>query len=122
MSLASELDAITARMPPGSAVTLPVDFLRSLLDQDAGKPGGRDRLLTLDELAQVTGRATSTLRTWCNTGKITGAFRLHGREWRVPESAWERYLEGLKMGEATLERVHPEGSVDLGSWRRVRGG
>ena len=122
MSLWSELDAIVRGMPPGSAVSLPVDFLKSLLEDAARKGGGPDRLLTLDELAQVTGRAVSTVRTWCNSGKITGAFRLHDREWRVPESAWERYLEGLKKGNATPESIHRGGPVDLGSWRRVRGG
>ena len=119
MSLRSELSAILKGMPPGSAVSLPVEWLRSLLAEDARQGGRPDRLLTLEEVAELAGRSKSTVRTWANSGMIEGAFRLHGREWRIPSRAWERHLESLQKGEEGPE-VAEVGSVDLGSWRRVR--
>ena len=119
MSLRSELLAIVGGMPEGSAVSLPVEWLRSLLAADALAGGGPDRLLTLEEVAELAGRSVSTVRTWCNSGMIEGAFRLHGREWRVPESAWRKHLEASQKPEKGLE-VPKGGPVDLGAWRSVR--
>lgn len=99
MSLKSELAAMVRTLPDGSAVSLPVNYLKGLLEADERAGGGPDRLLTLEELAELAGRSVSTVRTWCNSGQIEGAFRLHGREWRVLESAWRKHLEAPQKGE-----------------------
>lgn len=75
-ALRKRLEAIVTDMPPGSAVTLPVDWLRQLLDAeglsevDDGSPG---RPLRLQEVAERYGRSPSTIRgmvrgrkaAWC---------------------------------------------------------
>jgi hypothetical protein len=122
MSLRSDLEAITRGMPPGSSVTLPTDWLRGRLEEEGGEVSPPDSLLTLEQIADRVGRAGSTVRTWCNLGHFEGAFRLNGRDWRVPESALRRYLEGqTETGEAP-GRAGVGREADLGSWRRVRRG
>ena len=39
----------------------------------------------------------STVRTWANSGKLEGAFRLNGRDWRVPASTLKKYLAGQQQ-------------------------
>jgi excisionase family DNA binding protein len=122
MGLIGDLERICAGMPEEAAVSLPVVWLRARLEEEAREGGGPDRLLTLEEVAEVVGRAVSTVRSWCNSGRIEGAFRLNGRDWRVPESALRKYLESQQRDEVTGERNGVGGSVDLGSWRKIRTG
>lgn len=115
MSLRSHLASVVEGMPEGASVSLPVDWIRSLLEEEpeAGVP----ELLDLEEVAEIVGRAVSTVRTWCNTGELEGAFKLRGREWKVPREALRRFLEeqGSERPDPT-----PSGPVDLGSWRTQR--
>jgi excisionase family DNA binding protein len=122
MGLIADLERICAGMPEEAAVSLPVVWLRARLQEEAREGGGPDRLLTLEEVAEVVGRAVSTVRSWCNARRIEGAFRLNGRDWRVPESALKKYLEGQARDGVTVEAVGPGASADLGSWRKMRKG
>ncbi len=49
-------------------------------------------VLTVEEVAEILKRAPSTIRTWLGKGMIPGALKL-GREWRVPRTALDRFLE-----------------------------
>lgn len=60
----------------------------------------------------VPGRKPSTVRGWCEAGKLPGAYRLRGREWRIPPAA----LAAIQQAEH--EPVTSGGPVDLGGWRR----
>lgn len=92
MTLADRLRRIVDGLPPGSAVSLPVDTLREWLDEEPGeshKPGQDEPLvdLTVQEVARLLDRSPSTVRWWCNEGTLSGAYKLRGREWRVPRQA-----------------------------------
>jgi excisionase family DNA binding protein len=90
---------MVATMPPGSAISLPVDWLRQQLETaemvHGGTPGGAPALddLTVESAGKQLGRSASTLRTWCAAGLIPGAYRLRGREWRIPPAALQAMLD-----------------------------
>jgi excisionase family DNA binding protein len=107
-------------MPEGATLTLSVEWLRDALQELEEGAEGPEVLLTLDEVAEAVGRAVSTVRTWCNSGQIEGAFRLNGRDWRVPESALRRYVESQGQDGDEDEIGVRAGEVDLGRWRRHR--
>ena len=71
MGLIDRLKAIIDVMPDGGSVSLPVTWLRDLLDAEGDSPG-KGRLLTLEEVGEVVGRSPSTVRTWLNTGRLAG--------------------------------------------------
>jgi excisionase family DNA binding protein len=109
MTLATRIRQALAPIPRGSLV--PVDYVRELLDQHDA-PEGVD--LTVQDVATMLERAPSTIRTWCGAGRLPGAYRLQGREWRIPRSA----LRALR--EAPTEPARrADGTVDLGSWKKV---
>ena len=47
--------------------------------------------LTIRDLAQLFGKQPSTVRAWVERGDFPGAYKLHGKEWRVPVSAVEPF-------------------------------
>jgi len=102
-------------MPPEGLVTLPVGWLRDLVD--AQGDSSEMRLLTLDEIAELVGRSVSTVRTWVNTGQLDG-FKLHGRSWRIRERAFQEFIERQQSGEQEPRTIPSSASVDLGGWRK----
>lgn len=120
--LTDRLRAVCHGMPPGSSVSLPVSWILETLETDEGEGVATPRLLTLEEVAETVSRAVSTVRTWCNSGELPGAFRLNGRTWRVPERALEEYLRAQASPSSDTPEP-PAGSerpVDLGAWREER--
>lgn len=107
-TLRDRLNRIRSALPsPASAVTL----TGADLDQLLGAPDEVDPIgdLTVQEIAAEIGKAESTVRTWLTSnGGIPGAYKLHGREWRVPPAALKAYL---RRG-GTAERP----GDDLPSW------
>ena len=92
MILLEWLRRVVDLIPPGGAVTVPRDWLLSLLESANGVATGADTaraegMLTLVEVARRYTRSTSTVRGWCEAGLLPGAFRLRGRAWRIPASA-----------------------------------
>ena len=116
MGLRDRLRAIVDPMPAGGSVTLPVDWLRELLDRE-GDQGRVGRLLTLDEAAVILGRSASTIRTWCNSGALAGAFKLSGRTWRISEADLQRFIDRQRSSEHHPPTVRDGGPVDLSAWR-----
>ena len=76
--------------------------------------------LTLEDVAERVGRAVSTVRGWCNSGRMAGAYRLRGREWRIPQDALRRFLEAERNQEGQPPTVRSRGSVNLSSWRKLK--
>ena len=111
-----ELREIVRNMPPEGSVTLPVTWLRDLLDAEGDS--FPMRLLNLDEAAVIVGRSSSTIRTWCNSGALGGAFKLSGRTWRIPEADLRRFLERQQSVERQPATVRADGPVDLSAWRK----
>jgi excisionase family DNA binding protein len=120
MTLTDLLTRLEA-MPPGSLV--PRDWLLSELD-GAAESGEEEREavsgdLTLEEVAKRLGRSKTTVRGWCTAGQLRG-YKLNNREWRVPVSALEQFLEEQRAG--TSSKPKPSRAAedaDLGSWRKV---
>jgi len=70
--------------------------------------------LTCAEVGRLFGRAESTVRAWCWRGEFPGSYRLHGRAYRIPQSAIAAFRAGQQAPAA--------GNPDLGAWRRVAAG
>ena len=115
MGLVDRLKAIIDGMPDGGSVSLPVTWLRNLLDAEDDSLG-TGRLLTLEEAGDIVGRSPSTVRTWLNTGQLDG-FKLNARSWRIRESALRSFIERQESGEHEPPTVRSPGAVDLGTWR-----
>lgn len=97
MTLA-ELQRVAELLPDGASVTLPVEVLRALAE-DSGADGSSDGEgalvdLTVGDVGKLIDRAPSTVRWWCQTGVLPGAYRLRNREWRVPRSALRTLRNG----------------------------
>ena len=115
MGVIDRLKAIIDVMPNGGSVSLPVTWLRDLLDAEGDSPG-MDRLLTREEVSEVVGRSPSTVRTWLNTSRLDG-FKLNGRAWRIRESAPRSFIERQESGEHEPPTIRSPRSVELGDWR-----
>ena len=100
-------------LPPESLV--PVGWVLELAgEQDGEQPVGD---YTIPEAATIAKRSASTVRSWCASGELEGAYRFRSREWRIPPSALERFLEQQREGKRP---ARDSGPVDLGSWRQHR--
>lgn len=106
--MSHSLRALLEQLPPETLI--PVGWALEQLD-GAGE-GIVD--LTVPDVAEALGRAPSTVRQWCADGRLPGAYRLHGREWRIPRSSLARLRD--------QHDVQGAAPVDLGAWRRVAGG
>jgi len=94
-------------MPTGALV--PVEWVRGIVDE-CGEADSVD--LTCEEVGQLLDRAPSTIRTWAGAGKLPGAYRLHGREWRIPRGA-------LRELRAPVEAAGDDDApVDLRTYRK----
>ena len=112
-----DLRILHQAMPPGSSISLSREAVGGLLDA-LGSPepsGPVPRDLSLKDVADRVGRAESTVKGWCHCGKLPGAYKLNGRDWRVPAAALETYLARMGAGRTGSIRPH---SNDLSSWRR----
>lgn len=105
-------------LPDEAAVTWPVGVLRGWLaepeQEDEPEPLTD---FTCQDVAEELGRSPSTVRGWCADGDLPGAYRLNGREWRIPRASLRRYLDAQARDDAAAEQGG-DGPVDLGGWRR----
>lgn len=80
-------------MPPGTLV--PRDWLLEQLAEpgvaQAHSAGLVD--LTIHDLAGMFGKRPSTVRAWVERGDFAGAYKLHGKEWRVPADSLRQFQE-----------------------------
>ena len=122
MATLSRLARILAPLPDDA--TVPVGWLR---DQIGSQPEPEDETeladLKVHELAAKLGRSASTVRGWCGSGELEGAYKLNGREWRIPPAAAKAFLNRQCKGIGSA-RAGPRRNVpaDLASWRRHRSG
>src|SRR5258708_30141786 len=101
-----------AAMPPGSLV--PRDWLLEQLSGVSPIPPESPALvdLTIGDLARLFGKRPSTVRAWVERGDFPGAYKLHGKEWRVPASAVEAFQD-RQPGRGKRE-------PRLSAWRSVK--
>ena len=105
-------------LPPGASVTLTREALLELTagvepgpgsSGATGQPAGD---LSVADLAARFQRSPSTIRGWLEAGRFPGAYKLSGRDWRVPVSGVEAFV--------ALERRQAAPRADLGTWRKHR--
>ena len=104
-----ELRDLAERLPPGAALTLPRETLLELCGR-THVCNGAD--LTVAQLAAQLGRQPATVRAWCERGELEGAYKLNGREWRVPPAAVTRYLDRQRG-------ARRPGGASLADWRQT---
>jgi hypothetical protein len=110
------LRAALAAMPPGTLV--PRDWV---LEQLSEAVHGSEKVvssapiapvdLSIRGLAQLFGKQSSTVRAWVERGDFPGAYKLNGKEWRVPLGA----LEGFQ----DLQRQRSRPTSKVSAWRKV---
>lgn len=119
-SLTALLREIVGPMPPGSSVTLPVEWLRAQLDATGGAtPAPQDTFaadMSVEEVAKLMGRKPSTVRGWCRSGELQG-YRLHGRDWRISHEALNEY-QSRQRTKPTPQVARRTSGQSLSSWRR----
>ena len=115
MSLAQRLRNLAERLPPGGSLTITREGLLGLAtvqDGDADHAAAQAEF-TVGELANRFHRSASTIRGWCEHARFEGAYKLNGRDWRIPQTALDAFL-------AQQRRQPPEPVTRLSAWRVVR--
>ena len=137
MPLRARIAALVAAAPAGA--TVPVAWLAELLALDAAEANGGDAGharhggsaadvtvdLTVPQLAERFERGESTIRGWLAAGAFPGAYRLHGREWRIPAAAVEAMQRAAAAeaergdgADAAGQDQRASATPDLGEWRK----
>ena len=100
-----------------SAVTLTRVDLFALLDDHGEARSESQRDMTVEEVAEETGRAPSTVRGWLLDGTLRG-YKINDRDWRITRTALRDFLASQSKTEnPPLE----PGDADITAWRRVGG-
>jgi len=107
---------------PGDAL-LPASWIREQLAEEPREgtaANAGDTLpsdLTVKRFGAAFGKSASTARLWCERGQVPGAWKLNGRELRIPAGSIELYRRA--QGAPAVSTVPPEPG-DLADWRRRR--
>ena len=108
-------------MPPGTLV--PRDWVLEQLN--AGVEGGpaqpapappRIVDLTIRDVARAFGKSPSTVRAWVERGDFAGAYKLNGKQWRIPASAVDAF-QNRQRGRAGRRR---RDRGRLSAWRSAQ--
>ena len=94
MTLRERLRQLASALPSdASAVTITRADIVVLLEDDGRETEvGSSRDLTVEDVADETGRSASTVRGWLISGALRG-YKLNGRDWRVARAALEEYVD-----------------------------
>ena len=129
MTIRERIQLIVGALSDATNVTLPVAELREWLSEDGAytthDDGEAVTDLTCEDMAAKFGRTAACVRGWCRAGSIPGAYRLNGREWRVPTAGLRAFLNGQRNGGSAGEprRTKARGRHgDLSAWRDVATG
>lgn len=122
--LSDRLRALADALPDDGSVSFTRDDLLSMLAA-AGEPSESSGVtvdLTVVEVARLLSRAPGTVRGWCASGELEGAYRFNSREWRVPPAA-VALLQRKQAGANTVLKPHSKSDAqeaDLGAWRVLK--
>jgi excisionase family DNA binding protein len=116
------LRSLAEALPENQAVPVPREWLLELL---GGKPVESSAAqaptvdLTCHQVAESLGRDASTVRAWAARGEFPGAYRLNGREWRIPAESLHAWQEGQRQRPSkSAASIRPGGRrLPLSSWR-----
>lgn len=120
-----QLRRLHTALPEGGSVTLSKADLGRLLEAKAERvvEGDCEVDLTVAQVAEKLDRAESTVRGWCAREVIPEAYKLRGREWRIPRAALRRFQQREAKNEpndGTKPRRRED--VSLSAWRKHRNG
>ena len=115
VTLQERLHQLVAALPSDdSAIVITRADLIILLGEVA--PDDTTHDLTVEEVAQETGRAPSTVRGWLlEEGGLQG-YKLNGRDWRIPQRALRDYLS---QPSKRSNRQKPAIGSDISDWRTI---
>lgn len=121
MTFRDALRALLAASPADAVLSVPAPWLADLLgDRDAtGQPDATAHAvdLTVKEVAARFNRGASTIRTWCESGALPGAYRLNLREWRIPASAIEAMQRTQAARHRTPRTAQTTRPANISAWR-----
>lgn len=121
MTLEERLARMIEPLPDGASVLLPVATVRSWLEatgqgDDSSRPLSD---LTIQDVADELDRSPSTVRGWLIAGDIPEAYKLQGREWRIPRGALRAFLDRQANGDGNPGRgTGRRSTAKLSDWRR----
>lgn len=69
---------------PDEPVTVAAGWIVAVL---ASPEAGPSVDLTAANVAELMGRDSDTVTTWCRCGLLPGSYKLRSKEWRIPASA-----------------------------------
>jgi excisionase family DNA binding protein len=115
VSLAKRLRELAEHLPSGCSLTITRDALLGLASAEScgSEHAVAPPDLTVAELGGRFHRSRSTIRDWCEHGRFEGAYKLNGRDWRIPQAAVDVFL-------ARQRRQPQEPLVRLSAWRATR--
>jgi len=128
------LRALVDALPADAVVPVPARWLRELLggesQQAAPSVDNITRVLdpadlTVKEVATRFGRKPCTVRLWVERGMFSGAYRLHGREWRIPAAALAQFEADARSGVTKYSpanigaRPRSQSAPKLSDWRKA---
>lgn len=121
MSFADRIREMIANVEDATApVTLPKVWVEELLNAHTPRRSelGPEPLggYTIAQVAAAFHRDHTTIWAWVQAGEFSGAYRLQGREWRLP-------LKGIEAFLARQQAPREKGrrQISLGSWRKQYG-
>jgi hypothetical protein len=115
--LRAALRLVAESHPAGASVPVLREHLLDLLDGTPTTPAVEGDL-TCRGVGAIIGRHDSTVRAMCERGELPGAYRHHGREWRVPAAAVRTYQASQRAGAGRRRHATAKPS-DLGAWRKL---
>jgi hypothetical protein len=78
----------------GAMLTVRADWIAELV-ADIPEPKAQVEVdLTAAEVARLMARDEKTVASWCRVGLLSGAYRLRGREWRIPRASLAAFQRG----------------------------
>jgi excisionase family DNA binding protein len=121
MEIAARLRALADALPPHGSVTFSRDDLEAMVGECAPVRAEPEPIagLTVPALAAELGRSDSTVRGWLAAGEFPNAYKLQGKEWRIPQSDVHAFIESQRSPRIEESAAPlPYGDDDLGSWRK----
>ncbi len=112
---------------PGCALTIPrevvVEWLTADSIEDAPVDAQERDELTAAEWAALEHRSPGTVCAWLAAGLVPGAYKLNGREWRVPRAgivAFKTEQARQHPAPERIERSVPNPPREAFDWREYR--
>jgi excisionase family DNA binding protein len=119
VSITERLRAMIGNLPPGSALSLPVDWLRAELDAEPAESAGQPQPLadlTVEEVAEALTVAESTVRTWLAEGLFPNARKVRNR-WRIPPGDVRARFQAESVPGPSSTSSRPN-AAELSDWRK----